>query len=55
MDRPVVSGRRPFRVLTINGGSWSVKFAVFDTSANTRLFESVLERVGHLELGDGLS
>lgn len=41
--------RRMFRVLTINAGSTSVKFAVFDTSANTQLFKSALERVGSVE------
>ena len=49
MDRPVVSGLHPFRVLTINAGSSSVKFAVFDTSANTQLFKSALERVTSVE------
>lgn len=39
----------PFRVLTINAGSSSVKFAVFDTSANAQLFKSELERVGSVE------
>jgi len=34
-----------YRVLTINAGSSSVKFAVFDTSANRQLFKSQLERV----------
>ncbi len=38
-----------FRVLTINAGSSSVKFAVFDTSANTQLFKSALERVDSVE------
>ncbi len=39
----------PFRVLTINAGSSSVKLAVFDTAANTQLFKSVLERVSSVE------
>jgi len=43
------SARRSFRVLTINAGSSSVKFAVFDTSANTQLFKSAIERVASLE------
>lgn len=43
------AARRSFRVLTINAGSSSVKFAVFDTSANTQLFKSALERVAALE------
>ena len=38
------AARRSFRVLTINAGSSSVKFAVFDTSANTQLFKSALAR-----------
>lgn len=33
-----------FRVLTINAGSSSVKFGVFDTSNNTELFKSGIER-----------
>ena len=39
----------PFRVLTINAGSSSVKFAVFDTSASAQIFKSELERVGSVE------
>ncbi len=43
------AARRSFRVLTINAGSSSVKLAVFDTSANTQLFKSALERVVSVE------
>lgn len=39
----------PFRVLTINAGSSSVKFAVFDTSANRLLFKSEVERAASIE------
>ncbi len=38
-----------FRVLTINAGSSSVKFAVFDVGANAQLFKSELERVASVE------
>lgn len=38
-----------FRVLTINAGSSSVKFGVFDTSANTQLFKSEVERAASIE------
>ncbi len=36
---------KPFHILTINAGSSSVKFGVYDTSANTRLFHSQADRV----------
>ena len=49
MDRPVEPSPRPFRVLTINAGSSSVKFAVFDTSTNTEIFKSEVERVRSVE------
>lgn len=38
-----------FRILTINAGSSSVKFSVYDTSANTQLFHSEIERVDSIE------
>lgn len=38
-----------FQVLTINAGSSSVKFGVFDTSANAQLFKSEVERVASIE------
>lgn len=38
-----------FRVLTINAGSSSVKYSVFDTSANTQLVHSEIERVASVE------
>lgn len=44
-----MSASRALRVLTINAGSSSVKFAVFDTSANRELFKSELERVESVE------
>jgi acetate kinase len=37
------------RILTINAGSSSVKFSVFDTEANTQLFHSEIERVASVE------
>lgn len=37
------------KILTINAGSSSVKFSVFDTSANTQLFHSEIERVVSVE------
>ena len=40
-----MSASRAQRVLTINAGSSSVKFAVYDTSASRQLFKSELERV----------
>ena len=43
------SAHPAFRVLTINAGSSSVKFGVFDTSANTQLFKSEVERVASVE------
>ncbi len=36
---------KPFHVLTINAGSSSVKFGVYDTSTNTQLFHSQVDRV----------
>lgn len=36
---------QPFRVLTVNAGSSSVKFGVFDTANNAQLFRSQIERV----------
>ncbi len=36
-------------ILTINAGSSSVKFSVFDTSANTQLFHSQIGRVDSIE------
>ncbi len=38
-----------FRVLTINAGSSSVKFGVFDTVAHTQLFQAEIERAAHVE------
>lgn len=38
-----------FRVLTINAGSSSVKFGVFDTTSNQQLFKSEFERVASVE------
>ena len=38
-----------YRVLTINAGSASVKFAVFDTASNTQLFKTTLDRVTAIE------
>lgn len=38
-----------FRVLTINAGSSSVKYSVFDTNANTQLWHSEVERVASVE------
>ncbi len=38
-----------FRVLTINAGSSSVKFGIFDTSSNKQLFKSEFERVASIE------
>ena len=43
------SAHPAFRVLTINAGSSSVKFGVFDTSANSQLFKSEVERVASVE------
>jgi acetate kinase len=43
------SAHAAFRVLTINAGSSSVKFGVFDTSNNTQLFRSEIERVASME------
>lgn len=43
------AARPSLRVLTMNAGSSSVKFAMFDTSANTQLFKSALERVTSVE------
>ena len=37
------------KILTINAGSSSVKYSVFDTSANTQLFHSEIERVASVE------
>lgn len=38
-----------FRILTINAGSSSVKFSVYDTSANTQMFHSEIDRVDSVE------
>ena len=38
-----------FRVLVINAGSSSVKFGVFDTTANRQLFKSEVERAASIE------
>jgi len=38
-----------FRILTINAGSSSVKFSVYDTTANTQLFHSEIDRVVSVE------
>lgn len=38
-----------FNVLTINAGSSSIKFSVFDTSANMQLFHSEIERIASVE------
>ena len=39
----------PFICLTINAGSSSLKFSVFDTSSNTQLFKTELERIDSVE------
>jgi acetate kinase len=38
-----------FRILTINAGSSSVKYSVFDTAANRQLVHSEIERVASVE------
>lgn len=43
------SAHSAFHVLTINAGSSSVKFAVFDTSANRQLFKSEVQRAASTE------
>src|SRR4051812_35218561 len=45
--RPAVEGARPY-VLTINGGSSSLKFAVFAAVGSIeRVFSGRVERIGH--------
>ena len=39
----------PFICLTINAGSSSLKFSVFDTSSNKQIFEKSLERIASVE------
>lgn len=39
----------PFICLTINAGSSSLKFSVFDTSSNTQIFKTELERIASVE------
>ena len=39
----------PFICLTINAGSSSLKFSVFDTSSNTQIFKTELERINSVE------
>lgn len=46
---PTGDTRSAFRVLTINAGSSSVKFAVFDTSTNAQLYKSEVERAASVE------
>lgn len=38
-----------FHILTINAGSSSIKFSVYDTEANAQLFHSEIERVASVE------
>ncbi len=42
-------GHETFRVLTINAGSSSVKFGVFDTGANKQLFQAEIARAARVE------
>ncbi|HEX8011497.1 MAG TPA: acetate/propionate family kinase, partial [Casimicrobiaceae bacterium] len=41
--------RSPFRVLSVNAGSSSVKFGVFDTHANRQLYKSAVEGAASTE------